>query len=1524
MKRIITWFVTNSVATNLLVGFAVIAGVAAFSQIPIRAYPDFDLPIVSITVPYLGAAPEEVERGVCTRIEDQVDGVVGIQEVLSTADEGVCTVRVELFQDADRTQALNDIRNRVNAIETFPAEAEAPLVRLLEVPPVVIEVAVTGPTDERLLKQAAREVRADILALPGITQASVASVRPYEIAIEVSEDSLLRNELTFDQVAAAVSRNSVDLPGGTIKAEQGQVLLRTKGQAYSADELKRIIVKARPDGGRVLLEDVASVIDGFEDTGQRFVFDGAPAALVQVSRVGDQDIRQIADAVRGYVEDFETRQHEGGEAVRLTVWNDQSSMLRDRLGALMGSGIGGLLLVLVILALFLRPSVAIWVAVGIPIALLGATFLLFVVGVSINLYSIIGFILVLGMLVDDAVVVGEAAYVSHRTGSGQLAGVIAGTERVLVPVSFGVLTTVAAFLPMLYVTGTAGTALSNVGAVVICCLALSLVECLFVLPAHLGHRSDSLPFGEFGMVLVAILVLGAFTLAPSLRSGVALGIAAVGLVWAAQLWGGLQRLAGAFTRIQMRFEQAFDEFAEGSFRRTVRATLQRPALTITAGVATVLVTLAVLASGRLPFSLLTPVYGDRITAELTMPFGVDNTVTEQAIARLRTAAADVASRLEAAHGEPLVVHIAEIYGSTSAAPSAAAAASQASSHLGAVVMQLTPAEERPATALDIAADWRETVGLIDGAESLVFDADVSATRGHDIELRLSGDNVADLRAMAADLVAEIEQYPGVVDVGDTYLAGKRELLIELTPVGHALGLTLTDLGRQVRQAFYGEEAQRVQRGEDDVRIMVRYPEPARRSLASLQSLRIRTGDGAEVPFRTVATVEWGQGPSIITRVSGERTVTVQADLNVEQTSADRIRTALQAPIDQALATYPGISHSFESAQATRESLATAGPLFLLALFAMFTLLAIPLRSYGQPLIILSVLPFCLVGAVAGHLLLGLVPGSVVGLSMPSLMGMVAAVGVAVNATLVLLHSVNHFRAGGDAEAKALENAAVVRCRPILITTATTLAGLTPLILNTSASIAPMRPIVVSLAFGVATAAAAALLFVPAFCLVLGRTGSRAKESVAVGFGNLVGRAPRLKRWMESYPYVVESLASQEFTDLVVEDEDLDPETARIARAGLVRLYYRREFDRSAMDEQLAAMAERVPTTDEEVAEVRSWTQQRAFQLATHMLRSAITPREAAEPLSSILDAAVTALLHAARRDTASEFGDLPSGRLALVALDAVGRRETVLGSPLRMLFLYDCDVVPADVALTPQQWHERLLQRFMRLAGELSPSGMLFEARDPHRLGVEAGANDPSAAHAIAAIEELCAGAPTWRDLRTLVHARVIFADDELEERFDAARLGAIAQPRDAGLVVRELAAHRAVQAGGAWDVREFPGGLSDMVLAAEAIQLANASSTPDVMATGLVPTFEAANRAGVIDTATAGELTEATILWQNVQGFASLVSPDQFDPSNASPEHRQALAEICGASDFGDLAEMVATHSRRAATGLDNLFRGA
>lgn len=1517
MKRIITWFVTNPVATNLLVGFAVVAGFASFTQVPVRTYPDIDLPVVSVVVPYLGAAPEEVERGVCTRIEDHVDGIVGVKEVRTTADEGVCTVLIELLQDADRTKALNDVRNQVGAIETFPAEAETPLVSMAEVSSRVIDVAVTGPTDERTLKQVARRVRADILALPGITQATVNNVRPYEIAVEVSEASLLRNNLTFDEVAAAVSRNSVDLPGGTIRAEQGEVLLRTSGQAYRGDELKKIMVKARPDGSRILLEDVAEVIDGFEETSARFLFDGMPAALVSVSRVGDQDIRQIAEAVRAYVDEFNDAPDAAagtvGEGVELTVWNDESAMLRDRLGALMDSGVEGLLMVLIILTLFLRPSVALWVSAGIPIALLGAVFLLYALGISINLWSLIGFILVLGMLVDDAVVVGESSHVAQRTAAGQLAGVIDGTERVLLPVTFGVLTTVAAFLPMLYMTGTAGTVLANVGAVVICCLAFSLIECLFVLPAHLAHKSDSLPFGEVGMVLLSIVTLAAFALAPDLRLGMALAVVAVGLVWAAHLWGVLSKVATAFTRLQVRFERGFDRFAEVFFRRIVRAALGRPALTVVTALASLVLAFAVVGSGRLPFSLLTPVHGDRVVASLTMPFGVSAAVTAEAMTRLRDAARRVASRLEQEHGLPLVLHLAESYGSHGGGLGQRTATNPAS-HLGEVIMQLTPSEGRAETSVDIAAAWRAETGRIDEAVALNFDSALQSAGG-DVELRLSGDDMEDLRAMASRLVAEIGQYPGVIEVGDSYLAGKTELSLALTPAGAALGLTLADLGRQVRQAFYGEEAQRVQRGEDDVRVMVRYPEHARRSLASLLSLRIRTADGGEVPFRTVATVEWGQGASRINRTDGARSVSVSAKLDLERTSADRVRAPVQAFLDEAMTAYPNMRYSFQSAKATREALGSAGPLFLLAFFAVFTLLAIPLRSYGQPLIILSVLPFCFVGTVIGHLLMAFIPGAIVSLSLPSLMGMVAAIGVAVNATLVLLHSVNRFLASGNSPIDALENAAVVRCRPILITTATTVAGLTPLMVNTSASIATMRPMVVSLAFGVAIAALAALLFVPALWLVMHRTGTRARQ-VTAGVGDFVGHAPLLEKWMAHYPYVEESLESQEFQYLMVEDEGLDDETARVARAGLVRLYYRREFDRAAMTEQLAAMARRAPTTEEEVGEVRVWTQQRAFQLAAHMLRSAITPREATGPLTDILDAALATLLDAARRDTVREHGEMPGANVALAALDAAGRRELVAGTPLKLLFLYDCPTPPASVSVTPQEWHAAALQRFLRLLGDLSPRGLLFRAEPPHRL-----APAPSAAHAMTDFEALGTAAE-WQDLRMLVHARVICADGGLEGRFETVRKAAVGQTRDRAAVAREMATFRSARQGEAWDVGELPGGLSDMALAAEIIQLTHAASAPEVMATGLVATFEAAARRGVVDAATARDLTDATTLWQNFIGFVSMVSSDQRDPTGASPEHQRALADVCGAANIDDLASVVQAKSRRAATRLEELLR--
>ena len=420
MNRIVAWFATNHVAANLLMGLAILAGLASLTRIPVKLYPDVDLPIITVTVEYLGAAPEEVESGVCTRIEEHLDGLDGIKELRAIASEGVCTVQVELFFDADRQRALGEVENRINAIDTFPEETEKPVVELAVMTDLVLEIAVTGPTDERALKELGRRVRDDIRSLPGVTHTTISNERPYEISVEVSEMSLSRNNLTFDDIAAALRKRSVDIPGGSTKTDEGEILLRTSGQAYVGRELEKLLITTRADGTRVLLKDVANVanvVDGFADTFQGIMFDGQPAALIRVARVANQDAREISETVKRFLEGATSRYPDG---VELAIWKDESTRLSVRLGALLDSGTQGLLLILILLALFLRPHLALWVAIGIPIAFLGAIFFIYVFGFSMDAASVMGFILALGLLVDDAVVVGESVYVSHRRGAGNL------------------------------------------------------------------------------------------------------------------------------------------------------------------------------------------------------------------------------------------------------------------------------------------------------------------------------------------------------------------------------------------------------------------------------------------------------------------------------------------------------------------------------------------------------------------------------------------------------------------------------------------------------------------------------------------------------------------------------------------------------------------------------------------------------------------------------------------------------------------------------------------------------------------------------------------------------------------------------------------------------------------------------------------------------------------------------------------------------------------------------------------------
>ena len=1516
MNRIVAWFATNHVAANLLMGFAILAGLASLTQIPVKLYPDVDLPIITVTVEYLGAAPEEVESGVCTRIEEHLEGLDGIKELRARASEGVCTVEVELFFEADRQRVLGEVENRVNAIDTFPDETERPVVELAAMTDLVLEIAVTGPTDERALKELGRRVRDDIRSLPGVTHTTIANERPYEISVEVAETSLSRNNLTFDDIAKALRRRSVDIPGGAMRTDEGEILLRTSGQAYLGRELENLLITTRADGTRVLLKDVASVVDGFADTFQGLRFDGKPAALIRVARVGNQDVGEISETVERFLEDAPSRYPDG---VEVSIWKDESTRLSVRLGALLDSGVQGLLLILILLALFLRPHLALWVAVGIAIAFLGAIFFIFLFGYSMDATSVMGFILALGLLVDDAVVVGESVYVSHRRGMGQLAGAIEGTQRVLVPVMFGVLTTVVAFVPLLFAVSAVGVMLGVIAGTVICCVAFSLIECLLVLPAHLGHRIARMPLGEFGMTLLVVVVIAAFVVVPDARSGAALAVVAAAVVWASHLAGFLSGLGSRFTRAQVQFELGLEWLIEKVFRRLARAAFRNRALTLAFGFAALVTAPAIIYSDHVPYSFIIPTKGDSIVARLTMPLGSSEAATAEVVARLGDSAREVERRLVAEHEDPVVAHIMEFIG-THPSPGGRLgfALEPSGGHLGGVTMQLTPGETRDITTDAVAALWRTANGRLASDIKLAFITDRIAW-DPDIDIQVSGDDTESLGAVVATIRRELSGYPGVHQINDSVQTGKEELKLKVTPAGQALGISLEDLGRQVRQAFYGEEVQRVQRGPDDIRIMVRYRESARRSLDSLYALRVRTPAGAEVPFQTVADVRLGRGLADIERRDGARTVSVTAAVDPEISTAEAVLGQLDSGfLERTVAAYPGVTYSLASAEEQTEMGAAVGPLFVVALLVIYALLAIPLKSYTQPLIIMSVLPFAFVGAVWGHALLK--PFDVViGFSLTSIFGVVAACGVVVNATLVLIHGVNRFRASGDSMLDALVNAAVSRFRPILITTVTTMSGLTPLMLTESVQAKSMVPMAISLGFGVLVSSAAALLLVPAFWLLLHDISQRGKR-VADRVGGLMGSAPRLLTWMARYPYIKESLRTQEFTDLELDDLDLDPETARIARQGLVRLYYEREFDAEEMHQQFGLVAAKVPNADDLVDEARRWAEQRTFQLGVHMADGAIAPRDAAGPLSDILTTCLDALLTATEREFVAEHGEIPNHRLALVAHAALGRREFATGGRLDLAMLYDHGPTSSVGMLAPDEWYEQLLQRLLVLIGKVSPEGILYDGVNRYAFH---GVDGVRHAMSLEGFAEHFNAAPL-RDLRMLTHARVIGAGRSLAADFEVARRSVLSRQHDLAAVAADIATVRqrdpsANEAEAIWDVSRLRGGLDELELAAEFLQLAGAA--PDSGVNGLATTFETAGRRELLDSRAAEDLAHAAGLWQNLVGFFRMTCFGRFNPASTTPEQREVIAQIAGVDDFGALPSTIADTARRAAEHLDALI---
>lgn len=1092
MNGPISWFARNHIAANLLLGVLVVAGLVSLPSMPQKSFPDLEINVVTVSVLYLGAAPEEVEEGVCVRIEEALEGITGVEKISSNATEGVCSVSVELFESADSAKALGDVKNRVDAIDTFPQETEKPIITLVTTEQPVMDLAVIGPTDERELKVIGQQVRDEIAALRGVTQVELANSRPYEISVEISEASLRRYGLSFDQVAGAIRAASLDLPGGSIKTEAGEVLLRTKGQAYWGPEFEELVILTNPDGSRVYLRDIAQVVDGFEDTDQKLWFNSRPAALVRVARTRDQDVLQISNAIKQYLANDTDHLPEG---VEISVWSDDSVFLRERLDTLFDSARQGFLLVLLLLALFLRPRLSFWVSVGVPVAFMGAIFLTSLLGLSIDGISTFGFILVLGILVDDAVVVGERIYsLQYRSGApptseGFLNAAIEGTRQVSVPVIFGVLTTATAFAPILLGPGTIGQIQSVIVTVVLCCLAFSLVESQLILPAHLGHKRVSSAAGEVSLMLLPLLAILLWELSWSTRSYFALMIAMFSALLAWHLAGGYAGFAEKLIALQQRFSDALENLIQVRFRRMVSRAIAARYLTASFAAAAFVMTVGAMVGGHMPFSFFPSIPADAVTARLTMPLGTAARTTEDIALNLTGAAEALQVSLANEYPDaPPVTHIltalgghpvSNISGGLFSGPGSGSGA-----HLAEVTMQMTPGEAREIDALELALRWREAVGTVPDVVELSFNSS-SFSVGAEIDIQLEGGNLDELRTVAGKIRTQLAEYPGVVDIGDSFRAGKSEIQLEILPAGEALGLTLGALAIQVRQAFYGEEVQRIQRGRDDVRVMLRYTQEEREVLSTLNAMRIRTRDGSQVPFASVARATLGRGFSAIKRIDGRRVVNVTADIDRTVITANEVLAEFGAgPIQDIMRDHPRVSFSLEGSQREQgETFAALLPLFGLALFIIYSLLAIPLRSYGQPLIIMSVIPFAFVGAIWGHIIMK-AAGLLDSLAIMSVMGFVAASGVVVNSSLVLVHAVNSRRKEGMSTAEAVVEAAVSRCRPILLTSLTTFAGLTPLLLNQSIQAAVLIPMATSVAWGVALATVVTLLVVPSGYLIL--------------------------------------------------------------------------------------------------------------------------------------------------------------------------------------------------------------------------------------------------------------------------------------------------------------------------------------------------------------------------------------------------------------------------------------------------------
>jgi len=1042
VNGLIAWMARHPVAANLLMLFIVIAGATSALTMKQEVFPLIELDVLEVRVAYPGAAPDEVEEAIAQKIEEQIEGVDGIDRVTSIAAEGIGVVRIELSRGVYPPTKLDEVKAAVDRITTFPDEAERPEVKQLVTRQRVIELAVFGEASEATLREMAYRIKDDLTGTPGISLVQVARVRDYEISVEVPNDVLRAYGLTLQDIAATLKRSSLDLPSGDIKTQGESILLRARGRNYDRADFERIVVVSAATGARVRLADIARIDDGFRDDDLIMRFNGKPAAFVQVFRVGDDKVLDVVARVHDYLE--RTLRPALPPGLEVIVWRDDSVEFRNRMDLLLKNGSFGLALVLAALALFLDLRLAFWVSAGIFVAFVGTFAVMPLAGLSINMMSLFGFILAIGIVVDDAIVTGENIYAGNERGTPEVEAAVQGAQRVALPVALAVSTTVAAFVPLLFAPGTLGKFLFQIPAVVIIVLAISVLEAMLILPHHLAH----------------LRIVG-YT--PRTWIG-------------ARLWRARQAVDAALRR-----------FIEGPLDRALAFATEHYGVVIAGAVSVFLLALGTITAGHLKFVFFPQVEGRYVTASLELRPGATAEKTLAAALAIERAGREAAAGLPDPSGRDLVDAAYITVGQQEGAgPGAIGALNLLQGNKASIVFELLDPEVRSVSAGDFERRWRELAGTPPSVRKLTFASNVIQL-GSPVQVELSARSPEGLARAVQALEEELRRIDGVSDVRDDRDPGKQEVQFQLKPSARSLGLTLESLSLQVRAAFFGAEALRVQRGRDEVRVYVRLPRGERASLDDLARYRIRTPSGAFVPLHEVAELSPGYGPSTIVRRNGRRVSTVFAELDSRVVTGQQVNSRLTGEVIPALQReIPGLTYAMGGEQ--REQGRTLPGLarnFVLSMFCMYALLALAFRSYVQPLIVLASIPFGLVGAVVGHLVMGLPMG------LTSLFGIVGLAGIIINGSLVLIDFINEERGRGKPPALAIRDACKGRFRPILLTAITTFLGIFPLIIERSIQAQFLIPLAVSIGVGVLLGSMIQMLLTPALAMAVEDLRSRA-------------------------------------------------------------------------------------------------------------------------------------------------------------------------------------------------------------------------------------------------------------------------------------------------------------------------------------------------------------------------------------------------------------------------------------------------